>query len=1138
MVVLPCLSDVSICHGNARSAICYGRRETRFAVLLVTLMLLVCGSWDLAFAQTQPATSTALVVTSGTGPVTTVTSGTVVTLTATVTSGSALVTVGQVNFCDASANYCTDIHVIGTAQLTSHGTAAVSFQPGPGSHHYKAVFAPTNKFQGSTSVTEALTVTGGAPTTTTLQAGSPDSEKYSLTATVNGTGGTVPTGTVSFSVFGNADVLGTAALTAGPSGVNFLTLPNSPATGDRSNNIAVADFNGDGMPDLAVVNQGPLASTTGSIAIFLGSGNGNFKPVAVSAATDQTPIAIVSADFNGDGIPDLAVANGGSNTVTILMGKGDGTFTSMPTAPATGEGPNAMTAADFNGDGIPDIAVLNGTGNSITILLGNGDGTFTPAAANQQTGSAPYFIATADFNGDGIADLALLNNNNGTDTLTIYLGNGDGSFTPVTTGPGTGTTAAAIAIGDFNGDDVPDIATVNSVVGGMAFPMSTATVTVSVLQGKGDGTFQAGSTLSFQSATGAPADAMLVADFNSDGNADLAVDLLSGDGLKVPSVVTVLLGDGSGNFKTTGISPNTGYPPAPLVAGDFNGDGVPDLAALSQEPTVANFPGVLDILLSVNQTATATATGISLPPAVGTESVIATYAGDSNFETSTSNAVTLTAPPGVPTVTVTAYSNPANYGDAIPLTANVSGSGPTPTGTVTFYDSSAQLAASQLQSGVATYTTPTSFSVGSHSIVVQYAGDANYSPGTSPVLVLVVRKANPTVTVTPSASTILFTQPLSVSVSVSGVAGNPIPQGSVVLSGGPVNLIAPVYTSASVTLVNGKATFNIPAESLGTGQVQLNVNYTPNATSAGLYSNFGGVSSILITGTTVPGMTVTPSSYAITNQQSVSVTVDVVGELPVGPTGTITLASGSYTEQMSLPYNQLKSTFEATFNIPAGTLSTGSNTLTASYSGDGEYEAETGTTTVTVSPLVVAVAAPSPVAPGANATATVTLATGTSYSGTLNLACSLTTSPANAQSLPTCSLNPATLAVGTGTSKTTTLTVKTTAASTALMHPLGIDLRRMGEGGLALAGVFMFGTAFRRRRWMSWMILFLIVSSVAVVGCGGGGVGGSGAGGGNSNPPPPSTAATTAGSYVFTVTATDSANASIASSSTVTVTVQ
>ena len=129
------------------------------------------------------ATTTTLTVTSGGNVVTTVTSGTVVTLTATVAAGTTPVTPGLVKFCDAAAAYCEDLHILGTAQLTGAGTAKFNFRPDVGSHSYKAVFVGTNSNAGSTSGTAALSVTGLTPTATAISEGG-SAGSYTLTATV------------------------------------------------------------------------------------------------------------------------------------------------------------------------------------------------------------------------------------------------------------------------------------------------------------------------------------------------------------------------------------------------------------------------------------------------------------------------------------------------------------------------------------------------------------------------------------------------------------------------------------------------------------------------------------------------------------------------------------------------------------------------------------------------------------------------------------------------------------------------------------------------------------------------------------------------------------------------------------------
>jgi hypothetical protein len=134
--------------GFFRNLVLRTSKAARSAALFLACAFALGGGWATAFAGTQPATSTALAVTSGGNPVTSVPSGSVVTLKASVTAGGTPVTVGQVNFCEALATYCTDIHVLGPAQLTSAGTAELKFRPGIGSHSYKAVFAGTNTYAG------------------------------------------------------------------------------------------------------------------------------------------------------------------------------------------------------------------------------------------------------------------------------------------------------------------------------------------------------------------------------------------------------------------------------------------------------------------------------------------------------------------------------------------------------------------------------------------------------------------------------------------------------------------------------------------------------------------------------------------------------------------------------------------------------------------------------------------------------------------------------------------------------------------------------------------------------------------------------------------------------------------------------
>ncbi len=275
--------------------------HTRFLMFLFLAMIAGVQSKPV-LAATPQATTTDLAVTSNGASVTDVQEGAPVTFTASVTSGSMPVTTGQVTFCNATAPLCTDINLLGTAQLSTTGTATLPFHPTPGSHSYKAIYLGTpngaTAFSGSSSTEVPLNVI--AATTTSIQqngfAGS-----YTLTATVAGSGpSAAPTGTVSFLDTSDGNrVLGTALLGNGIGGMNLVNRANFPA--GRAP-MAVSDFNGDGNSDLAITSQ-----SGDSITILLSNGDGTFRTAATLAVS--LPDLIAAGDFNGDGNSDLAITS-------------------------------------------------------------------------------------------------------------------------------------------------------------------------------------------------------------------------------------------------------------------------------------------------------------------------------------------------------------------------------------------------------------------------------------------------------------------------------------------------------------------------------------------------------------------------------------------------------------------------------------------------------------------------------------------------------------------------------------------------------------------------------------------------------------------------------------------------------------
>jgi len=1041
-------------------------------------------------------TSTTLALTASGTAATSVSAGTMVTATATVAAGSTPLTVGLVNFCDATATTCDPLHQIGSAQLTSAGTAVLRFIPGPGSRSFKAIFAGTTADASSTSAVSSLTITAAQPTTTTI-AKSGSAGNYTLTGTVTGEGPFAPSGNLSFlDTSADNNSLGQPALVAGTPVVSFAN-SQSPNVGSQPQWTATGDFNGDGIPDLAVANED---GTT--VSILLGNGDGTFTATSGGLAIGSTPSFVAAGDFNGDGKADLAVLSFSAGSVSIFLGNGDGTFTASPLSPQSGGSPNAMVVADFNGDGIEDLAITNQYSGTVTVQLGNGDGTFTPASS-MFVGNSPQALVTADFNGDGIPDLAVPNSYAG--TVSILLGNGDGTFTIAST-PAAGNSPSAIAAADVNGDGKPDLI----VVTGSYFAAGAT-----VLLGNGDGTFTAGTTLGTSTNSGG-VPSLAVADFNRDGKVDVVL------GNYYNSSVSLYLGNGDGTFGSAS-STGTGIYPTAIATGDWNGDGIPDLAVANSESNTLTI-----LTLSLAQTATATITGVS-PLGQGQHIVEASYPGDGTFRSSVSPTTTLAGADGTPAVSLVLSAPTINTLQPLTVTVSVGdGTGaPAATGSVVLTSGSYTSAAVTLHGGSAAITLPAgSLPAGADTLSAAYTPDTagsliyNAATGTGSVT---VTKVTPIASVTLSASSIDVAQSLTASIAVSGGTGDPTPTGSVVLSSGS-------YTSASTALASGSASIVLPANSLAVGSDSIHVAYTPDPASTPIYNAATGAASVTVAalGSAAPTLTVTPSATAITNLQTETIAVAVAGVSgQPTPTGTVTLSSGSYSAQLALASGA------ASFTIPAGTLANGADTLTAAYSGDTVYaSASNNSVVVTVEQVVPTATSIAALSPGANATSTVTLTAGSNYSGTMNLSCALTASPTGAQSLPTCSLSASSLALTAGGNATATLTVATTAGSTAALDLRdGLRRRLFGFGGSLAAVLVLCWLPSKRRRLPGLLIaLAFALLTLGISGCGGGG-------GGSSSPPPTSTPATTAGSYTFTVTAADSTS-SVKATTNVTFTVQ
>jgi hypothetical protein len=340
-------------------------------------------------------------------------------------------------------------------------------------------------------------------------------------------------------------------------------LPQTPV-GDGPESVAAADLNGDGKPDLAVANE-----RSDEVSVLLNLGNGTFTP-AVNYTVGSSPISIAAADLDGDGKPDLAVANSEDASVSVLLNLGDGTF-APPAYYAVGSNPYSVAAADFNGDGNPELAVANWNSNgTVSLLVNQGDGTFAPPVY-YAAGSGSRSVAAADLNGDGKPDLVVANWNSVIVSVLLNLGNGTfAAKVDYAVGDGPVSISAA----DVNGDGTLDLAVAETgdceegCFGGK----------VSVLLNLGDGSFSP----PVDHDAGRVPSSVTAADLNGDGKLDLVVSDkeecfdygCSGGG------INVLLNLGDGTFAAK-VNYTVGADPDSVVAMDLNGDGKPDLAATS-----------------------------------------------------------------------------------------------------------------------------------------------------------------------------------------------------------------------------------------------------------------------------------------------------------------------------------------------------------------------------------------------------------------------------------------------------------------------------------------------------------------------------------------------------------------------------
>jgi FG-GAP-like repeat/Bacterial Ig-like domain (group 3) len=534
------------------------------------------------------------------------------------------------------------------------------------------------------------------------------------------------------------------------------------------NSIAVADLNSDGRPDLVLANCsltsvfGECGGGGGVVSVLLGNGDGTFQTAATYSSggyevQEATSFTVAIADINGDGKPDLIVANScgqpcqfyGEGSVGILEGNGDGTFQPVVTYDSGAYNAHSVEAVDLSGDGKPDLVV---------------------------GGCMP---------GDGVCGVVQ------DGVVSVFLADGHGSFQPPLTFDSGGVDAVAVAIADLNGDGKLDLAVTNY------------NSPVEVLLGNGDGTFQ--SSLGYEGSGRAVA----IADLNGDGQPDLVTSdgCVSGDCSKGDGQIAVLLHVGGiGTTTTLTSTPNPSvYGQATFTAEVRSGSGTPT-------GTVTLFEGLYFL-----GSGSLVGGRVTIPGAAsaGSDAITAQYQGSVKYQPSLSSVLNQVVTQATTTTTVTPTGNPWPVNKKIVYAVNVTSQygGPV-SGSVTCLDNGSGLAGvrGQRWQFQNKYT-----NVETRSIVCTYTGDNNNLGSTAPTLI--ERVVYPTITVvTTSGSPSHVGKTVTFTATVTSKYGN-IPNGDLVTFSTGINTLCSVPLSAGsamcTTSFSKAKTYNVKAQFAG-----------------------------------------------------------------------------------------------------------------------------------------------------------------------------------------------------------------------------------------------------------------------------------------------------------------------------------
>jgi len=664
--------------------------------------------------------------------------------------------------------------------------------------------------------------------------------------------------------------------------------------------IAAGDFNHDGNLDLAVVWD---TSNVGYILNGDGAGTSLWN-LGASLTFLQQPTSLAVGDFNGDGLPDVAVGDAGAHSINVYVDYPSGVVSSLPITSDVGIAPNTIAAADFNHDNQLDLAVGDSALGQVQLLLNSG-GNFFPYGVAQSVPSVQN-LAVVDVNLDGIPDVVYTSGQGFVGALVVDPG---GNALPIQNyvQPQLGAPPSALAVGDFNGDGLPDIAAVTD--SSSLFPAG-----LTILNTTG---WTASAQLSNVSVAGNSDSHSVDATFSGGGDSsygDSTSNTVTLIGV-LPASTTTLSVPSSANYQDTVTLSATVAP--------STGSGTPTGTVTFYDGTTSIGTGTLD------NSGMASITVNTL--AVGPHSISASYGGDSTYATSSSSGSTLTINLDPTATVVTTSVSSSTFLQPLVYTATVTSSYPgTLTGSVSFYVGTRVLATGSVGAGGTVSVISLFTPVGTDDIKAVYEGDSTFATSESSPISIIVSKGITTTALTSSSSTpsqgqaITLTAAVTFPTLVSGTAP----------SGGGHALTAtrmanPIAHSPALVRFTGTVNFydtygqdkNVlvgTAQVTGAKTAIIHLVPGPGAHSyvavyVGDYQFVGSTAPAQAVTVTVPsplGVTANLSSSGSAGNYTLTGTVSAPPYLTAGPTGKLTFTDES------------KSNTIGTANLGTATLAT------------------------------------------------------------------------------------------------------------------------------------------------------------------------------------------------------------------------